>query len=140
MQEAIERAEVILIIMNKCETVCQKRIAQYRIEQFVNIFKSVKDMSIASYRPGPFNLPDIMQILNQEVHGFLEEQYIKIYLLVIKKIKELLDYLQNNKGKGSKGEMDAYWAETIRKFIKNPSTKDTKAAPKIPDGSPIGMD
>ena len=81
------------------------------------------------------------QLLNNIFHLLVSEEiYPQVKAVGFKKLKELLDYLQNNKGKGTKGEMDAYWAETIRKFIKNPSIKDTKAAPKIPDGSPIGMD
>ena len=81
------------------------------------------------------------QLLNNICHLLVSDEiYPQVKASGFKKLKELLTYLENNKAKGAQGEMDVYWAETIRKFIKNPSTKDTKAAPKIPDGSPIGMD
>lgn len=81
------------------------------------------------------------QLLNSIFHLLVSEEiYPQVKAIGFKKLKELVTYLEGNKSKGAQGEMDVYWVETIRKFIKDPSTKDTKVAPKIPDGSPIGMD
>jgi len=81
------------------------------------------------------------QLLNSMFHLLVSDQvYPQVKAIGFDKLKELVKYLDNQTSKGTSAHMDAYWADMIRKFLKDPSVKYSKTAPKIPDGSPIGMD
>ena len=88
---------------------------------------------------------ELQQVINEQLlHNIFnllgsDQVYPQVKAIGFKKLKELVNYLETNKSKETQKEMDVYWADTIRKFLKDPSIKDTKVAPKIPDGSPIGM-
>ncbi len=89
---------------------------------------------------------ELQQVINEQllynIFNLLmsEEVYPQVKAIGFMKLKEITGYLDNSKSKGSENDMNAYWSETIRKFLKNPSTNHLKVSPKIPDGSPIGMD
>lgn len=100
-----------------------------------------------SFKKTHKNLQDseLQQVINEQLlHNIFrllvsDQVYPQVKAIGFKKLKELVSYLENHKSKETQKEMDAYWADTIRKFIKDPSIEYTKVAPKIPDGSPIGM-
>ena len=89
---------------------------------------------------------ELQQVINEQLLYNIfhllsnEEVYPQVKAIGYKKLKEMVAYLDSNKSKDSENDMNAYWAETIRKFLKNPSSNHLKVSPKIPDGSPIGMD
>ena len=87
----------------------------------------------------------IQQVINEQLlynifHLLMsKEVYPQVKAVGMHKLKEIRPYLESNTSKGETGAMNAYWSETIAKFLKSPSKDYIKASPKIPDGSPIGM-
>lgn len=69
-----------------------------------------------------------------------QKGYFQVNAIAIKKLNELADYLNTKNAKGEQGSIDIYMIQSIRKFLKNPEKKRTYQQPKLPDGSPIGMD
>jgi len=66
-------------------------------------------------------------------------EYFQINVITLNKLNELVAYLQGKKSKGEQGLTEMYLVETIRKYIKDPKIDKTYKKPKLPDGSPIGM-
>lgn len=89
---------------------------------------------------------ELQQVINEQLltnmFNLLTDAnvYPQVKAIGFSKLKELVNYLDNNTSKEASIYMNTYWADTVRKFLKEPSTNYTKTAPKIPDGSPIGMD
>ena len=66
--------------------------------------------------------------------------YFQVNAIAIKKLNELADYLNTKKSNGEQGLIDSYITQHIKSFLKNPTQKREYQQPKLPDGSPIGMD
>ena len=81
------------------------------------------------------------QVLNQ-LFGLAanEDNYPQVTAVVNAKLSELEGWLSAAKSDGMQKMVNAQFVEDIQKFKKNPSSFKSVAAPKIPDGSPIGME
>jgi hypothetical protein len=67
------------------------------------------------------------------------KNYFQVNAIVMSKLDELSEYLETKNTKGEQGVMEDFMAGNIKKFLKNPEQKREERAPKLPDGSPIGM-
>ena len=69
-----------------------------------------------------------------------KNQYKQVNAIVLFKLKEIKDTIQNKKSSGTQKIYDEAMIHSIDKFLKNPTSFKKSRAPKIPDGSPIGSD
>jgi len=70
----------------------------------------------------------------------VKNQYSQVPAIVAFKLNEIKAFFQNRKSEGTQRIYDMSMVERIAKFMKNPTSFKKIAAPKIPDGSPIGSD
>ena len=70
--------------------------------------------------------------------GAFKNQYKQVNAIVLFKLNEIKEMIQNKKSTGVQKMYDATMVKMIDKFLKNPTTFKKTGAPKIPDGSPIG--
>ena len=84
----------------------------------------------------------INEQLLQNMFSLAGEQhdYFQVNAITITKLNELADYLNTKKSKGEQALVDRYMIQSIREFLKNSEKKREYQQPKLPDGSPIGMD
>lgn len=67
------------------------------------------------------------------------KNYFQGSAIVMSKLDELAEYLETKNTKGEQGLIEDYMADHIKKFMKNPEQKREHLVPKLPEGSPIGM-
>jgi hypothetical protein len=67
------------------------------------------------------------------------KNYVQVKAIVMSKLDELTEYLETKNTKGEQGLTEDFMADSIKKFMKNPEQKREQRAPKLPAGSPIGM-
>lgn len=65
--------------------------------------------------------------------------YKSVRAIVSHHLGELAGKLEGEQGTGDQRAVNAHNAKEIRAFLKDPGSRKVKRAPKIPDGSPIGM-
>ena len=81
------------------------------------------------------------QVLNQLFYlAATKNTYQQVNAIVHHKLDEIILWLQHKKSSKSQEIYDKYLLESIKNFKKNPVTFERAVAPKIPDGSPIGME
>jgi len=81
------------------------------------------------------------QVLNQLFHlASNENTYKQVNAIVHSKLNEITILLKAKKSSGNQKMYDAAMIKSIESFKKNPSKYKKVNAPKIPDGSPIGME
>ncbi len=80
------------------------------------------------------------QVLNQlfQLAGN-KDTYKQVNAIANYKLNELLTWLKSKKSNGVQKIYDIELIKRIENFKKNPSKYEKRSAPKIPDGSPIGM-
>ena len=66
--------------------------------------------------------------------------YKQVTAIVNSKIEEIASWLRKRKSKGVQLQYDKELVRSIIAFKKDPSKFKKVQSPKIPDGSPIGMD
>ena len=82
-----------------------------------------------------------VQFLNQLFYlSSNEGMYAQVNAIVNAKIEEISDILKSSKAKGVQKIYNKEMLKMISTFKKNPSKFKKLNVPKIPDGSPIGMD
>ena len=72
--------------------------------------------------------------------SMVKNQYKQVPAIVQFKLNEIKDYLVQKKSEGIQQIYDEAMLQRIDDFRKNPTLFQKTAAPKIPDGSPIGSD
>lgn len=72
--------------------------------------------------------------------GAYKNQYKQVNAIVLYKLDEIKSYLKNKNASGIQKIYDAALLKMIDGYLKNPTSFKKLAAPKIPDGSPIGSD
>lgn len=72
--------------------------------------------------------------------GAYKNQYKQVNAIVLYKLDEIKTYLKNKNALGIQKIYDAALVKMIDGYLKNPTSFKKIAAPKIPDGSPIGSD
>ena len=82
-----------------------------------------------------------MQVLNQLFYlAANKNTYKQVAAIVNSKLDEVSSILRSRRSKGVQLMYDKELDESIAAFKKNPSVFKKVTSPKIPDGSPIGMD
>ncbi len=82
-----------------------------------------------------------MQVLNQLFYlAANKNTYKQVAAIVNSKLDEVSSILRSRRSKGVQLMYDKELDKSIAAFKKNPSVFKKVASPKIPDGSPIGMD
>jgi len=80
------------------------------------------------------------QVLNQLFYlGATKNSYQQVNAIVFEKLDGIVHLLRNKKSKGVQKMYENQLIKMILTFKKHPSTYKRIQAPKIPDGSPIGM-
>jgi hypothetical protein len=69
-----------------------------------------------------------------------ENTYKQVNAIVNNNLSEIVILLKAKKSNGIQKIYDTEMIKSIENFKKNPSKFKKKNAPKIPDGSPIGME
>ena len=81
-----------------------------------------------------------MQVLNQLFYlAASKSNYKQVTAIVNSKLDEISSYILKRRSTGTQLMYDKEMVKSISKFKKNPSVYKRVQAPKIPDGSPIGM-
>ncbi len=81
------------------------------------------------------------QVLNQFFYlAANKDSYKQVNAIANYKLNGLLTWLKTKKSSGAQKMYDVEIITSIEKFLKNPSKYKKIDTPKIPDGSPIGMD
>ena len=89
---------------------------------------------------------ELQNVINSQVLNHLfylashDTNYSQINAIVHAKLDEITMLLKNNKASGVQKMYNMELANSIMNFKKNPSKYKKQIAPKIPDGSPIGME
>ena len=89
---------------------------------------------------------ELQNIVNEQVLNHLftlasnQGNYSQINAIVNSKLTEISTFLRAKKSNGVQKMYDAELINRISNFKKNPSKYTKTKAPKIPDGSPIGME
>ena len=82
-----------------------------------------------------------MQVLNQLFYlAANKNTYKQVTAIVNSKLDEISSILRSKRSKGAQLMYDKELDKSITAFKKNPSIFKKVSSPKIPDGSPIGMD
>jgi hypothetical protein len=68
-----------------------------------------------------------------------KDHYLQVRAVGMKKISEIMVYLKERDSKGYQRMADDLMIRDITEFLKDPEWKKMRQAPKLPDGSPIGM-
>lgn len=69
----------------------------------------------------------------------VKDNYMQVRAVGMKKLNEIMVYLKERDSKGEQRMTDDLMIRDIREFLKDPEWKKMPRAPKLPDGSPIGM-
>lgn len=91
-------------------------------------------------------LQELQNVVNHQVLDQLfylaanGSSYAQVNAIVAFKLDEIKSYLKLNKAKGTQKMFDAELIKSIDAFKKSPESYKRVSSPKIPDGSPIGMD
>ncbi len=108
------------------------------IEEVVNVsFKKTHKDTYAQ---------ELQNIINQEVLNQLfglaahTNSYGQVNALVMNKLEAISTYLKSKKATGNQKIYNATIIRSIANFIADPTKFKKAMAPKIPDGSPIGME
>ena len=89
---------------------------------------------------------ELQNVVNTKVLEYLfylaayKNQYKQVNAIVLFKLDEIKTLLKNKKSSGVQKMYDVAQIKLIDGFLKNPTSFKKSAAPKIPDGSPIGSD
>jgi hypothetical protein len=89
---------------------------------------------------------ELQNIVNRQVLNHLfkletnEGNYSQINAIINSKLEEIRTFLRTKKSNGVQKMYDAELIKSISDFKKDPSKYAKTKAPKIPDGSPIGME
>ena len=92
-----------------------------------------------AYRREVQNSINEQLLLNMFDLAGTRDHYFQVNAIVMSKLDELSEYLETKNSKGEQALTEHYMASSIKKFMKNPEQKRAHPAPKLPDGSPIGM-
>ncbi len=88
---------------------------------------------------------ELQNIVNQQflqqlfLLGSSEQTHPQVKAIVYAKLTEIVRFLRGKKTKGVQKMFDNQLKTSIANFIKNPEAFKKISVPKIPDGSPIGM-
>ncbi len=88
---------------------------------------------------------ELQNIINAEVINQLcglganQNTYFQVEALVNHQLRAIKSYLSSKKSNGTQKIYDAQLVEMINHYFKDPTKFKKSVAPKIPDGSPIGM-
>ena len=91
-------------------------------------------------------LQELQNVINSQVLNQLfllsanEKTYMQVNAIVNYKLDEIGKLLKNENSSGIQKMYNDEMIKSIENFKKNPATYKKAIAPKIPDGSPIGMD
>ena len=108
------------------------------IDELVN--KSIKKNYKNSYYQELQNVVN-QQVLEQLFYlGAYKNQYKQVNAIVLFKLEGIKSILKNKKSEGVQKMYDVAMIKMIDGFLKSPTSFKKSAAPKIPDGSPIGND
>ncbi len=89
---------------------------------------------------------ELQQVVNAQVLNQLffiaaqKNSYPQVTAIVQEKLNEIITLLKAKKSSGVQKTYDDAMVKSIEQFKKNPATFKRVSAPKIPDGSPIGME
>ena len=115
---------------------------QLGLNELINtlVINSIKRTHKDSYNQ------ELQNVVNQQVLNHLftlaanDENYSQINAIVNSNLEEIGTFLRSKKSSGVQKMYDNELIKRISDFKKNPSKFTITKAPKIPDGSPIGMD
>jgi len=68
-----------------------------------------------------------------------KETYSGVRAVVSQQLKSLATELESRQGSEAQKVLDQFNSQEIKAFLKSPEQRKVRKAPKIPDGSPIGM-
>jgi len=91
-------------------------------------------------------LQELQNIINEQLLNNIfnlvadKSLYMPIKAVILNHLDQLSQWLRSNKSDDQQKIINAYYAKLIQNFIKSPIKPSDKNVPKIPDGSPIGMD
>ncbi|PWG04822.1 zinc-dependent metalloprotease [Polaribacter aquimarinus] len=104
------------------------------------IVKTIKKSHKDRYHQELQNVINI-KVLEQLFYvGTYKNQYKQVNAIVMFKLNEIKEIIQNKKSEGIQKVYDAAMIKMIDGYLKKPTTFKKVSAPKIPDGSPIGND
>lgn len=104
------------------------------------VANSIKKSHADSY------LQELQNVVNNQVLNQLfylaanKSLYKQVTAIVYYKLDEIKAYLRGNKTKGTQKMFEVELIKSIDAFKKSPDSYKKVSSPKIPDGSPIGMD
>jgi hypothetical protein len=88
---------------------------------------------------------EIQNVINEQLLNNIfnliasKEIYPQIKAIGLSQLNELSSWLSSQKTDGVQKSVNDYLVKSISNFVKNPDKRPKSIAPKIPDGSPIGM-
>ncbi|MCK5638834.1 MAG: zinc-dependent metalloprotease [Flavobacteriaceae bacterium] len=89
---------------------------------------------------------ELQNIINEQLLNSLfdlvanENLYPQVKALSLDELNKLSNWLSMNKASNQQKIINDYYVKLINDFIKDPKKKSNKNVPKIPNGSPIGME
>ncbi|MCF6224573.1 MAG: zinc-dependent metalloprotease [Flavobacteriaceae bacterium] len=90
-------------------------------------------------------LQELQNIINEQLLNNIfdliadDNLYKPIKAVSLNELNKLSKWLISYKSNGQQKIINTYYAKLIQDFIKSPKKRTNKNTPKIPDGSPIGM-
>jgi len=111
----------------------------------IEVIDAVIDQSFKKSHKNNYH-QELQNIVNAQVLNQLfalaadENNYPQVTAVVNAKLTEIESWLKSEKLSGLQKIVNMQFVKNIQKIKKNPSIYKRKAAPKIPDGSPIGME
>ncbi len=109
------------------------------------VFNTLFDHTFKKYHQDSYHQA-LQNIINEQLLNNMfelaanDKLYAQVKAVCFVKLEELSQWLSTNKAKGDQQIQNKYTVKRIKGFIKNPKTPPHAIVPKIPDGSPIGMD
>ena len=115
---------------------------QLGLEELIDelIAKSIKKNHKDTYYQELQNVINTKVLEHLFYLGAYKNQYKQVNAIVLYKLNEIKNNLQNKKSDGVQKMYDAAMIKMIDGYLKNPKLFKKTRAPKIPDGSPIGND
>ncbi len=88
---------------------------------------------------------EIQNVINEQLLNNIfdllasKDLYSQVKAISSNQLNELSKWLSSQKVEGTQKSVNDYLIKSIRNFMKDPDKRSKNMAPKIPDGSPIGM-
>jgi hypothetical protein len=109
------------------------------------VISELVDATFGQSHKDPY-LQEVQNRINEQLLESLydlaadKEVYKGVRAVAAHQLGSLADQLEGREGSEEQKALNHYLAREIREVLKNPQDRKPRTAPKIPDGSPIGMD